>query len=121
MSRALASLVGLLALLLGASVSTQVKADSDFKVTLLGTGTPIPDLDRFGPSTLVEAGNLKLLFDAGRGATIRLRQINVSKGSLMSKIDALFLTHYHSDHTVGIPDLWLTGWLGTGGRKEPSG
>jgi ribonuclease Z len=119
MSRALASLVGLLALLLGASVSTQVKADSDFKVTLLGTGTPIPDLDRFGPSTLVEAGNLKLLFDAGRGATIRLRQINVSKGSLMSKIDALFLTHYHSDHTVGIPDLWLTGWLGTGGRKEP--
>jgi hypothetical protein len=39
MSRALASLVGLLALLLGASVSTQVKADSDFKVTLLGTGT----------------------------------------------------------------------------------
>jgi ribonuclease Z len=62
---------------------------------------------------------LKLLFDAGRGATIRLRQINVSKGSLMSKIDALFLTHYHSDHTVGIPDLWLTGWLGTGGRKEP--
>src|SRR6478736_5764730 len=116
MSKALASFVGLLALLLGASVSTQVKADSDFKVTLLGTGTPIPDLDRFGPSTLVEAGNLKLLFDAGRGATIRLRQINVSRRSIMNKIDALFLTHYHSDHTVGIPDLWLTGWLGTGGR-----
>jgi ribonuclease Z len=109
----------LLALLLGATASAQTKTDSDFKVTLLGTGTPIPDLDRFGPSTLVEAGNKKLLFDAGRGATIRLRQINVSKGSIMSKIDALFLTHYHSDHTLGIPDLWLTGWLGGGGRKEP--
>ena len=36
----------------------------------------------------------------------------------MSKIDALFLTHYHSDHTLGIPDLWLTGWLGMS-RKEP--
>jgi ribonuclease Z len=119
MSKALASLVGFLALFLGATVSAQTKIDSDFKVTLLGTGTPIPDLDRFGPSTLVEAGNKKLLFDAGRGATIRLRQINVSMGSIMSKIDALFLTHYHSDHTLGIPDLWLTGWLGGGGRKEP--
>jgi ribonuclease Z len=66
MSKALASFVGLLALLLGTTVSVQSKADSDFKVTLLGTGTPIPDPDRFGPSTLVEAGNQKLLFDAGR-------------------------------------------------------
>ena len=46
MSKALASFVGLFSLLLSATVSTQVKADSDFKVTLLGTGTPIPDLDR---------------------------------------------------------------------------
>jgi beta-lactamase superfamily II metal-dependent hydrolase len=105
MSKPLASFVGLLALLLGAMVSAQTKADSDFKVTLLGTGTPIPDPDRFGPNTLVEAGNKKLLFDAGRGATIRLRQINASKGTIMSRIDALFLTHYHSDHTLGIPDL----------------
>src|SRR5437762_6401902 len=93
---------------------------SDFKVTLLGTGTPVPLPDRFGPSTLVEAGNQKLLFDAGRGATIRLRQISPVKGTgmIMTKIDALFLTHYHSDHTLGIPDLWLTGWLGNS-RKEP--
>src|SRR3954470_22164173 len=120
MSKGLASFIGLLALLfLGTAVNAQTNSSSDLKVTLLGTGTPIPDLDRFGPSTLVEAGSKKLLFDAGRGATIRLRQINVSKGSLMSKIDALFLTHYHSDHTLGIPDLWLTGWLGGGGRKEP--
>jgi ribonuclease Z len=117
MSKALASLV-VLTLLFGAPVSAQTKVESDFKVTLLGTGTPIPDVDRFGPSTLVEAGNQKLLFDAGRGATIRLRQINRSIGTIMSKIDALFLTHYHSDHTLGIPDLWLTGWLGNS-RKEP--
>jgi ribonuclease Z len=80
---------------------------SDFRVTLLGTGTPIPVPDRFGPSTLVEAGDQKLLIDAGRGASIRLHQLGVPIGS----IDALLLTHYHSDHTVGIPDVWLTGWL----------
>lgn len=83
------------------------RADSDFKVTLLGTGTPIPNKDRFGPSTLVEAGDLKLLFDAGRGVPIRLQQINLPSG----KLSALFLTHYHSDHTSGIADIWLTGWL----------
>jgi ribonuclease Z len=80
---------------------------SDFRVTLLGTGVPIPRPDRFGASTLIEAGRHKLLIDAGRGATIRLYQIGVPIG----RIDALLLTHYHSDHTVGIPDLWLTGWL----------
>jgi ribonuclease Z len=81
--------------------------ESDFRVTLLGTGTPAPRPDRFGPSTLIEAGDQTLLIDAGRGATIRLSQLGVPLG----RIDALLLTHYHSDHTVGIPDLWLTRWL----------
>ncbi len=79
----------------------------DFRVTLLGTGVPTPRPDRFGPSTLVEAGDQKLLIDAGRGAAIRLYQIGVPLG----RIDALLLTHYHSDHTSGVPDVWLTGWL----------
>jgi ribonuclease Z len=79
----------------------------DIKVTLLGTGTPQPIMERFSVSTLVQAGSETLLFDAGRGCLQRLLQINVSYG----KIDALFLTHLHSDHTVGLPDLWLTGWL----------
>jgi ribonuclease Z len=89
----------------------------NFKVTLLGTGTPIPVPDRFGPSTLVEAGDQKLLFDAGRGVSIRLNQLGVPLG----RIDALLLTHFHSDHTAGIPDLWLTGWLQSyfGTRKTP--
>jgi ribonuclease Z len=80
---------------------------TDFRITLLGTGVPTPRPDRFGPSTLVEAGDQKLLIDAGRGATIRLYQLGVPIG----RIDALLLTHYHSDHTAGIPDVWLTGWL----------
>jgi ribonuclease Z len=84
-----------------------MKRECDFKVTLLGTGTPIPSADRFGPCTLVEAGDLKLLIDAGRGATIRLSQLGIAIG----RVDALLLTHFHSDHTIGIPDIWLTGWL----------
>jgi ribonuclease Z len=94
-----------------------MKRECDFKVTLLGTGTPIPSADRFGPCTLVEAGDLKLLIDAGRGATIRLSQLGIPIG----RVDALLLTHFHSDHTVGIPDIWLTGWLESyfGTRRMP--
>ena len=80
---------------------------SDFRVTLLGTGTPAPRIDRFGPATLVEVGGQTLLFDAGRGVTMRLWQLKIP----LSRVDRLFLTHFHSDHTSGIPDLWLTGWL----------
>jgi ribonuclease Z len=90
---------------------------SDFTVTLLGTGTPVPRPDRFGSATFVEAGDQKLLIDAGRGAAIRLFQLNIPIG----RLDALLLTHYHSDHTSGIPDVWLTGWLESffGTRKTP--
>ena len=93
--------------LLGVTIA-EVRAQSDFKVTLLGTASPAPRTNRFGPSTLVEAGDQKLLFDAGRGVPIRMWQIKVPMG----KLDALFITHFHSDHVSGIPDLWLTGWLG---------
>ena len=99
--------IGFACLLSGLLATPEVHADSDFKITLIGTGTPIPRPDRFGPSTLVEAGDQKFLIDAGRGAPVRLWQVKVPSG----KIDVLFLTHYHSDHTSGIADLWLTGWL----------
>ncbi len=76
-------------------------------VTLLGTGSPTPMVNRFGPGVLVQAGDQFLMFDAGRGLTMRLRQLRVA----LSKIETLFLTHYHSDHTSGIPDIWLTRWI----------
>jgi ribonuclease Z len=86
----------------------QSPADGDdFRVTLLGTGSPQPVMDRFGPGVLVQAGGQTLLFDCGRGITQRLFQLGVRLGAA----NKLFITHLHSDHTVGIPDLWLTGWL----------
>lgn len=81
-------------------------------VTLLGTGNPVPAMNRFGPSILVEAGGHRLLFDAGRGALQRLWQLGVP----WHDVDAVFFTHLHSDHVVGFPDLWLSGWATGRGR-----
>ena len=64
-------------------------AASDFKVTLLGTSTPNPLPDRFGPSTVVEAGSERLLFDCGRSATIRLWQLKIPLWTVK-----LFITHF---------------------------
>jgi len=86
--------------------STQSDGD-DFRVTLLGTGSPQPSITRFGPGVLVQAGGQILLFDCGRGVTQRLVQLGVKLGA----VNKVFITHLHSDHIVGIPDLWLTGWL----------
>jgi ribonuclease Z len=90
-------------------------AGQEIRVSLLGTGAPGPVMQRFGPSTLVEAGKHKLLFDAGRGALQRLAQLNIH----WQDVDGVFLTHLHSDHVVGFPDLWLTGWLVGAGRQRP--
>ena len=120
MNNRLRNLIALSCVLFALVGGSESRAESDFKVTLLGTGTPIPSPNRYGPSTLVEAGDQNLLFDAGRGVPIRLAQHKASGG----KIDVLFLTHFHSDHTAGIADLWLTSWLprrvwGWGGRITP--
>jgi ribonuclease Z len=72
-------------------------------------------MNRFGPSTLVEAGDQKLLFDAGRGSLQRLTQLKLR----WRDVQGVFLTHLHSDHVVGFPDLWLTGWLIAPGRNVP--
>jgi ribonuclease Z len=96
------------------------------KVILLGTGSPITsagklfksrDTDRENATTLIQAGSETLLFDAGRGVVNRLSKAGISG----KQITAVFLTHFHSDHTVGIPDLWLTSRLNFawGGRDTP--
>jgi ribonuclease Z len=103
-------IAGLFALAVSAHVWPQSSADGDdFQVTLLGTGSPPPVMNRFGPGVLVQAGGQTLLIDCGRGVTQRLFQLGVKLGTA----NKLFITHLHSDHIVGIPDLWLTGWLET--------
>jgi ribonuclease Z len=101
--------------LFAAAVNPVAAQEPALRVTLFGTGCPQPVMIRFGPSTLVEAGDQKLLFDAGRGSLQRLTQLKVR----WQDVGGLFLTHLHSDHVVGFPDLWLTGWLIVPGRAVP--
>lgn len=68
----------------------------EIRVTLPGTGSPPPAMNRFGPSILLEAGEKKFLFDAGRGAVQRLAQLKVK----WQDADAVFFLHLHSDHLV---------------------
>lgn len=100
-----------------ASPAVAAPQPSRMVVTLLGTGSPQLNPNRFGPSVLVQAGGLNLVFDAGRGCTIRLNQVGVPLGT----VDATFLTHFHSDHINGLPDLWMTSYIRTpyGDRKTP--
>nr|WP_245215055.1 MBL fold metallo-hydrolase [Pararoseomonas indoligenes] len=86
-------------------------------VTLLGTGTPNPSAERFGPAALVQAGGLNLLFDAGRGCPVRLAQCGVPLG----QVSAVFLTHFHSDHVNGLADVWMSSYVppAWGGRRTP--
>lgn len=112
------ALVGLSALPAIAAEASAASAPADaLVVTLLGTGSPVPNPNRYGMSTLVQAGGLNLVFDAGRGCTIRL----IQAGMPLGKVDAVFITHFHSDHLNGLPDLWMTSYLppAFGRRKEP--
>ncbi|MFK7919873.1 MAG: MBL fold metallo-hydrolase [Ilumatobacter sp.] len=85
-------------------------------VTITGTGSPIPSPTRAGPGVLVEAGGLRLQFDAGRSTLERITAAGVN----IAELDALFVTHHHSDHLVGLPDIVMTRWVTSGGRPtEP--
>ena len=77
------------------------------KVTLLGTGSPIPSPDRAGPATLVQTAATNILFDCGRGVVMRLAQAQLSP--LM--LSGVVLTHLHSDHVCDLNDVITTHWV----------
>ncbi|MGB9303112.1 MAG: ribonuclease Z [Mycobacterium sp.] len=79
------------------------------EVTLLGTGSPVPDPNRAGPSTLVRAGGQVFLVDCGRGVLQRTAAVGVGAAGL----SALLLTHLHSDHIADLGDLLITRWITT--------
>ena len=88
------------------------------KVVFLGTGTPQPSVDRFGPATAIVVGDRAYLVDFGPGV-VRRAAAAATQGTPAlepTKITIAFATHLHSDHTVGYPDLIFTPWVM--GRNE---
>jgi ribonuclease Z len=83
------------------------------RVTLLGTGSPLPTAQHAGPATLVQAGSAVLLVDCGRAVVMRL----VAAGVLPAGLSAVLLTHLHSDHITDLNDVITTHWVMT---SEPT-
>ena len=76
------------------------------QLTLLGTGCPSVDYKRCGSANIVTTKKAKILFDCGSGVTQRLNEAKISSAD----IDALFLTHLHSDHVVDLYQLIISSW-----------
>src|ERR1700728_1794748 len=77
------------------------------QVTILGSGSPLPDPERAGPSTLVRTSAGDLLFDCGRGVLMRAAAVASGAGAFR----ALLLTHLHSDHITDLGDVFTTRWI----------
>src|SRR3954466_9881228 len=93
---------------------------------MLGTGTPIPDPDRSGPAVAIVVDSVAYLFDAGAGVVRRAAAAGrngikafapAANGQAAPKFDRVFLTHLHSDHTLGLADVIFTPWIQ--GRAAP--
>jgi len=112
-----------LTILVAASMPQEDRSDSGAtKVILLGTGTPNPDPNHSGCSIAIVVGDTPYIVEFGPGlirqaAALSPRYEGGVKGLDVTKIKRAFLTHLHSDHTTGYPDLILTPWVM--GRDEP--
>ena len=82
-------------------------------VGLCGTGSPMVDARHGGPCTVVIAGRRMLVFDAGPGSAAVLTRMRLNPG----QIEAVYLTHFHSDHIGGLPDVLLQRWVAASARQ----
>lgn len=97
----------------------QDKVAPQTQVVLLGTGTPLPDPERSGPCTAIVANGTPYLVDFGTGAVRRAAAARNKgvKALEPTNLKVGFVTHLHSDHTLGFADVMLTPWIM--GRKDP--
>ena len=88
------------------------------RVVILGSGTPNPDPARQGPAVAVVVRGTPYLFDAGSGVVRRAQEASKTvPGLAVVNLSRVFITHLHSDHTIGLPDLMTTPWIM--GRSTP--
>jgi len=100
-----------------ANMATDSLADlpDGLHVVLCGAGSPLPDPQRSGPCVAVIAGQQIVVVDAGSGGSRNLSFMRLPQG----RIEAIFLTHFHSDHIDGLGELLLQRWVG-GARTSPT-
>jgi ribonuclease BN (tRNA processing enzyme) len=119
MNRRSALRLGSFALWALAGVPRLVFPSEPASVIILGSGTPIPDPLSSGPAVAIVAGGQAYLFDAGAGVVRRAEEAAERyriPGLAANNLTRLFLTHLHSDHTLGYADVILTSWVE--GRRE---
>ncbi len=109
-----ASLAGGLLRTPGLAQESPHRGSAEPALIMLGTGTPLPDPSAWGPACAVVAGERLFVVDAGAGLTRRLAAAGFPR---IKQVEAAFLTHLHSDHTLGYPDLIFTTWVM--GRRQP--
>ena len=110
----------LAALLVAAPAAAQTRGGTAItKIVFLGTGNPAPNPAAMGTSVAIIVRGTPYLVDAGTGLVRRASQVSATgvKGLEMPSLSRVFLTHLHSDHTIGLPDLWSTPWIM--GRTTP--
>lgn len=89
------------------AADTAAQLPDGLHVGLCGSGSPFPDEQRAGPCTVVLAGKRLLVFDAGNSASRNIGRMGFNQGA----VDAIFLTHFHSDHIDGLGELLLQRWV----------
>jgi ribonuclease Z len=110
----------MLALLAASPAMAQIEAKHPTKVVLLGTGNPAADPDRSGPATAIVVNDAAYLVDFGPGVVRRAKAAVIERSIAAlepTNLRVAFVTHLHSDHTVGYPDLIFSPW--TLGRRTP--
>ncbi len=96
----------ILAVLAGSLAALGMTRDVAVTVILLGTGYPRPNAEHAGGGTAIVVGDKWFVVDSGRGVTMRI----AATSQKYENFQAVFLTHLHSDHTAGLPDLFITSW-----------
>ena len=99
-----------------------VSARPRTKIVMLGTGTPFPEPERSGPAVAIVVDDTPYLVDFGPGVVRRAAAMSPKYGGdmealIIKNLNVAFLTHLHSDHSAGLPDLILTPWIA--GRDQP--
>jgi ribonuclease BN (tRNA processing enzyme) len=97
-----------------AVIATASTLGAQTRIVMLGTGTPNADPDRSGPSLAIVVNGESYLVDAGPGIVRRAaaaQRANDLSALAPPKLRRVFITHLHSDHTAGLPDLLLTPWV----------